>query len=111
MAVALVIGHFGTEARRWIGVLIAAQLIGGLVTTTLAAPDVEDRASGGEIQLGLTTGPLLTDVQCRLDDRDDGPYEQRHLRGVDRTSREEHRLPAGDLARLPLALPMGWHET
>ena len=40
-----------------------------------AAPDVEDRASSGEIQLGLTAGPLLTDVQCRLDDRDDGPYE------------------------------------
>ena len=38
MAVALVIGHFGTEARRWIGVLIAAQLIGGLVTTTLGRP-------------------------------------------------------------------------
>ena len=75
MAVALVIGHFGTEARRWIGVLIAAQLIGGIVSTTLASPDVEDRASTGEIQLGLTTGPLLTDVQCRLDDRDDGPYE------------------------------------
>jgi uncharacterized membrane protein len=74
MAVALVIGHFGTEARRWIGVLIVAQLIGGLVTTTLAAPDVEDRASSGEIQLGLTAGPLLTDVRCRLDDRDDGPY-------------------------------------
>ena len=75
MAVALVIGHFGVEARRWIGVLIAAQLLGGLVTTTLAAPDVEDRATGGQIQLGLTTGPLLTDVQCRLDDRDEGPYE------------------------------------
>ena len=75
MAVALVIGHFGTEARRWIGVLIVAQLVGGLVTTTLAAPDIEDRATGGDVQLGLTTGPLLTDVQCRLDDRGDGPYE------------------------------------
>ena len=55
--------------------LIAAQLVGGLITTTLAAPDVEDRATSGQIELGLTAGPLLTDVRCRLDDRDDGPYE------------------------------------
>jgi hypothetical protein len=74
MAVALVIGHFGIEARRWIGILIAAQLLGGLVTTTIAAPDVEDRATSGSIQLGLTAGALVNDVQCRLDDRDDGPY-------------------------------------
>ena len=74
MAVALVVGHFGTGARRWFAVLIAAQLVGGLITTTLAAPDVVDRATGGEVQLGVTAGPLLTDVRCRLDDRDDGPY-------------------------------------
>jgi hypothetical protein len=74
MAVALSIGHLGPSARRWIGALIAAQLIGGIVTTTLAAPDVVDRATGGEIELGVTEGPLVTDVQCRLDDRDDGPY-------------------------------------
>ena len=63
--------------------LIAAQLIGGLVTTTLAAPDVEDRATSGQIELGITAGPLLTDVRCRLDDRDDGPYEDGTLRRVD----------------------------
>ena len=75
MAVALSIGHLGTNARRWIGALIVAQLIGGLVTTTLAAPDVQDRATSGEIDMDLTTGPLVTDVRCRLEDRDDGPYE------------------------------------
>ena len=75
MAVALSIGHLGPGARRWIGALIAAQLIGGLVTTTLAAPDVRDRATGGEVELGLTAGPLLTDIRCRLDDRDEGPYD------------------------------------
>ena len=99
------IGHFGTEARRWIGVLIAAQLIGGLVTTTLAAPDVEDRASSGEIELGLTAGPLLTDVRCRLDDRDDGPYEDGTSEESTQRAAQERRLPAGDLARLPLATP------
>jgi hypothetical protein len=85
MALALVIGHLGTGARRWIGVLIAAQLVGGLITTTLASPDVEDRATSGQIELGVTAGPLLTDVRCRLDDRDDGPYDASSLgRGAQR---------------------------
>ncbi|MFL6204990.1 MAG: hypothetical protein ACJ739_06535 [Acidimicrobiales bacterium] len=75
MALALVVGHLGIESRRWLGALIAAQLVGGLVTTTLAAPDVEDRATSGQIELGITEGPLLTDVQCRLDDQDDGAYD------------------------------------
>jgi len=86
MAVALVIGHFGTGARRWIGILIAAQLIGGLVTTTIAAPDVEDRATTGSIQLGLTAGALVNDVQCRLDDRRAGPYDDTYAEDFDRST-------------------------
>jgi len=76
LAVALLIGHLGTGSRRWIGVLIAAQLLGGLITTTLAAPDVEDQATSGRIELGVTAGPVLTDVRCRLDDLDDGRYDE-----------------------------------
>lgn len=86
MAVALSIGHIGPGARRWIGALIAAQLIGGLVTTTLAAPDAPDRATGGEVQLGLTAGPLLTDIRCRLDDRDQGPYGDRSTASIQRAA-------------------------
>jgi hypothetical protein len=85
MAVALVIGHFEIGARRWIGILIAAQLIGGVVTTTIAAPDVEDQATGGSIRLGLTAGALVNDVQCRLDDRDDGPYGDDFAENTDRS--------------------------
>ena len=75
VALALVVGHFGVGARRWIVVLIAAQLLSGIVTTTIGSPDVEDRSTGGRISLGLTAGPLLTDVRCRLQDLDDGGYE------------------------------------
>ena len=71
VALALVVGHLGASARRWIAVLVVAQVIGGLVTTTLAAPDVEHRAESGRLDLGLTEGPLLNDVRCRLDDLDD----------------------------------------
>jgi Glycosyltransferase family 87 len=87
MATALLIGHFGTAARRWIGVLIAAQLIGGLVTTTIASPDVTDRATGGQIELGITQGPLLNDIRCRLDDRDEGPYEEGSPESIQRSAR------------------------
>jgi hypothetical protein len=74
MAVALVVGHFGTGAKRWIAVVIVAQLVGGVFTTTLGTPNIESRATGGTIELGPTEGPLLTDVQCRLDDRTRGGY-------------------------------------
>ena len=87
VAVALVIGFLGTESRRWIGVLIAAQLVGGLITTTLAAPDVEDQATSGQVELGLTAGPLLTDVRCRLDDLDGGPYDDPFADEIDRSGR------------------------
>ncbi len=71
---ALLIGASPRVSQRWLVVLVAAQLAGGLVGTTLAAPDTEDAAQSGELDLGMTSGPLLTDVQCRLDDRDRGPW-------------------------------------
>lgn len=71
---ALLVGASPLVTRRWLAVLVAAQLAGGLVGTTLAAPDVEDAAQSGSIELGFTAGPLLTDVRCRLDDRERGPW-------------------------------------
>ena len=99
MAVALLIGHFGIEARRWIGVLIAAQLIGGLITTTLAAPDVEDRASRGQVDLGITTGPLAhrRPVPPRRPRR--RPLRRGTVPESMRALRPQRLLPPGDLAR------------
>ena len=39
------------------------------------APDVADDASSGSLQLGVTAGPLLTDVRCRLEDRKAGEWQ------------------------------------
>lgn len=72
--VALLIGASPVVTHRWFAALVTAQLVGGLVGTTLAAPDVEDAAQSGSIELGITAGPLLTDVRCRLDDRERGPW-------------------------------------
>ena len=74
VAAVLLIGASPTVTRRWLAALVVAQLIGGLVGTTLAAPDVEDDAQSGQVDLGITAGPLLTDVRCRFDDRDRGPW-------------------------------------
>lgn len=45
-----------------------------LVTLTVATPDVPHRATSGEIDLELRPGVLLTDIDCRLDDREQGDW-------------------------------------
>jgi hypothetical protein len=73
-AVALLVGASPLVTKRWLAALVVAQLVGGLVGATIAAPDVEDDARSGRVALSVTAGPLLTDVRCRLDDRDLGPW-------------------------------------
>jgi hypothetical protein len=79
--VALLIGSTRTIGRRWIAALIVAQLVGGLIGSTIASPDVIDDARTGRLELGVTAGPLLTDVRCRLDDRETGEWQ--HLGSLD----------------------------
>ena len=71
-ATALLIGASPLVTKRWVAALVVAQLIGGLVGATFAAPDVQDAARSGRVDVSITAGPLLTDVRCRLDDRDWG---------------------------------------
>jgi hypothetical protein len=73
-ATALVIGASPLVTKRWVAALVVAQLVGGLVGATFAAPDVEDSARSGRMAVSVTAGPLLTDVRCRLDDRELGPW-------------------------------------
>ncbi len=75
-ALALLMGSSPLLSRRWIGAVVAAQLVAGLIGTTIAAPDVVDAASSGRLELGITAGVLLTDVRCRLDDRERGPWDE-----------------------------------
>lgn len=71
--VALLVGASPTVSRRWMVALFAAQLVGGVVGSTIGEPDVPHAASSGRIKLQVVEGPLLNDVRCRLDDRRDGP--------------------------------------
>jgi hypothetical protein len=72
--VALLIGASPAVKQRWLVALFAAQLVGGLVGSTIGEPDVPHRATSGRLAMHLTEGALLNDVRCRLDDREDGPW-------------------------------------
>lgn len=74
-ALALLVGSSPSLSRRWIVTLVVAQLIAGLIGTTIAAPDVADNARAGRIELGVTAGVVLTDARCRIDDRERGPWD------------------------------------
>lgn len=73
-AVALLAGASPIATQRWLAALVAAQLLGGLVSATFASPDTPDAARSGRVDVSVTAGPLLTDVRCRLDDRELGPW-------------------------------------
>lgn len=73
-ATALLVGASPLVTHRWVASLVVAQLVGGMVGATFAAPDVADAARSGELDVSITAGPLLTDVRCRLDDRERGPW-------------------------------------
>jgi hypothetical protein len=73
-ALALVVALSQRASRRWVTALVVAQLVGGLVGLTVAAPDVESAARSGRFDVAITSGPILTDVRCRLDDRAAGPW-------------------------------------
>ncbi len=73
-AVVLLVGSAPLRNRRWLVALVVAQLLAAVVGTTLAAPDKPDGADSGSIRLGVTTGVLWTDVDCRLRDRGAGPW-------------------------------------
>ena len=72
--VALLVGASPAVSRRWMVALVAAQLVGGVVGSTIGEPDVPHAATSGRVSLHVVAGPLLNDVQCRLDDREDGPW-------------------------------------
>lgn len=72
--VALLVGASPAVKQRWLVALVVAQLVGGVVSSTIGEPDVPHHARGGKVVLHLVEGPLLNDVRCRLDDRRDGPW-------------------------------------
>ena len=50
--------------------------LNALVTLTIAAPDVPHRATTGEVDIELRRGVLITDIDCRFEDADLGPWPE-----------------------------------
>lgn len=73
-AVALLVGTAPLQRRRWVYALVAAQLVAAFVGTTIAAPDVPDRADSGRLSFRIADGVVVNDARCRLDDLERGEW-------------------------------------
>lgn len=73
-AVALLAGAAPLTRRRWLAALVVAQLVSGLVGSTIAAPDQDDGRDSGRLRFRPADGALVNDVRCRLDDLDRGRW-------------------------------------
>ena len=62
--------------RRLQWTLGCALALNAILTLTVATPDVPHRATSGELDLELRPGVVLTDVDCRRNDLNDGPWPE-----------------------------------
>ncbi|MEM8708798.1 MAG: hypothetical protein AAGE98_20210 [Actinomycetota bacterium] len=60
--------------RRAAYAVAAGLALNAVVTLTVAAPDVPHQATTGEVDVQLRRGVLVTDVECRFEDDDLGPW-------------------------------------
>src|SRR3546814_17055649 len=93
-AVALMAGASPRVSRGLLIALVGAQLLGGVVGPTIGAPDVAPEATTGRLDVGLTAGPLLNMVQCRLDARELGPWPD-PTHGPEHAARERQAVGEG----------------
>ncbi|MGK2928692.1 MAG: hypothetical protein ACSLFO_03855 [Acidimicrobiales bacterium] len=52
---------------RLVAVVVGCQLLLGMVSVTVAEPNVADAATGGRFAPGLAPGVIVNDIDCRLD--------------------------------------------
>lgn len=71
---ALLAGTARLDRRRWLVLLVAAQLASSFVGVTIAAPDRPDDADGGHVSFRPADGVIVNDVRCRLRDLERGNW-------------------------------------
>ncbi|MFP3905765.1 MAG: hypothetical protein ACLFWR_01950 [Acidimicrobiales bacterium] len=67
LCLVLVLGATRVLGRRGLAVLIAGQILLGVVTVNVAQPDQPDDATGGHLTFEVIEGPWLRDLRCRLE--------------------------------------------
>jgi hypothetical protein len=53
----------------WFVAFALTQIVWGFVAIRIVVPDVPEQAKGVNVDVAVVRGPLLTDVECRLDER------------------------------------------
>ena len=66
----------GRSDRRIAYAVAGGLALNALITLTVAAPDVPHRATKGEVDIELRRGVLITDIDCRFEDADLGPWPE-----------------------------------
>jgi hypothetical protein len=54
----------------WFVALAATQLLWGFIAVRTVVPNVRDQATRARLDVSLVAGPLVSDVRCRVDNRD-----------------------------------------
>src|SRR5262249_49433373 len=57
----------------WFVALAATQLLWGFIAVRTVVPNVRDQATRARLDLSLVAGPLVSDVRCRVDNRNAPP--------------------------------------
>jgi hypothetical protein len=65
---ALVFAASPKLSARFAALLVASQLVYGVVGVRFLVPDVPDQARDFDLRVAVVEGPLLNDIHCRLDD-------------------------------------------
>lgn len=66
VAVAVLLAASRRTSNRLVAVVVASQVVLAAVSITIAAPDVADAATSGELDLGFTRGVVHNELDCRL---------------------------------------------
>ena len=73
LSIALLFAASSKASNRLVIAVVGSHLALALFSFTLAAPDVADAANGGELDLGLTWGVVVNELDCRVNTVDDFP--------------------------------------
>lgn len=71
---ALVLSSSDRRVRTVRLLVIAGFIVQGLVTVTVATPDVPDNSRSARLSIAVKPGVIVNEMRCRLEDRDRGPW-------------------------------------
>jgi hypothetical protein len=101
VGLAMLLARALRDRPRLLGAVVVAQLVYGVVSIGLVAPDTPNAATGGRLTFDPRWGALVVDVQCRLDDPDawEAPTADELPPGSTERSAEERIAAVWDCAK------------